>query len=127
MVTDSELARAIRAIGADGEPFSGAALRAHLGITTEDRRTLTHFNAVLRAYCKAHESSLEQVGKNRYRLLDAALDRDPECEPEASEAPRLRRIVIRITRTPAEAEPEPRGWLSAFFARLGLSSSERPA
>lgn len=128
MVTDSELARAIRSIGADGEPFSSAVLRAHLGITTDDRRTHTHFNSVLRAYCKTHGNTLEQVGKNRYRLVDSDLDDEPDFDAEPDEPRRLRRIVIRITRTPAEPEPDRHvSWWSALVTRLGLASSERTA
>lgn len=117
MVTDKQLASAIRSVGSSGEPFSSAALRAHLGITTDDRRTLTSFNDALRAYSKAHRHTLERIGKNRYRLLEC----EPviECEPEA-EAPRtLRRVVIRITREPAFVEPEPQVfWLWAWCAKL---------
>jgi hypothetical protein len=113
MVTDKQLASAIRSIGGSGEPFSSAALRAHLGMTTEDRRTLTRFNAVLRAYCKVNGHTLERIGKNRYRLLESESDVG-ECRP-------LRRVVIRITRTPLAVETEPRVfWLWAVFAKLGL-------
>jgi hypothetical protein len=114
MVKDGQLASAIRSIGAGGEPFSSAALRGHLGITTDDRRTFASFNDALRIYCKNNSHSLERVGKNRYRLLD--------CEPEVEARPRLRHVVIRITRTTSTPEPEPRAFsLRALAARLWLS------
>lgn len=113
MVSNEQLAGAIRSIGRSGEPFSSAALRAHLGMTTDDRRTLTRFNAALRTYSRINADTLERVGKNRYRLL--------ESEPEDDLRPPLRRVVIRITRTPIDVEPEPRVfWLWALIARLGL-------
>jgi hypothetical protein len=112
MLTDKQLASAIRSIGRSGEPFSSAALRAHLGMTTDDRRTLTSFNAALRTYCKANDHALERVGKNRYRLLEAV--------PDVDERTPLRRVVIRITRSPSAVEPEPRVfWLRALLAKLG--------
>lgn len=119
MVTDTELASAIRSVGATGEPFSGAMLRAHLGIATEDPRVLTHFNAVLRSYCSENADSLERVGKNRYRLRDCAAEEgDADASaPEVDERPRVRRIVIRITRVPAEPEP-PESWLGGLFSTL---------
>ena len=113
MVTDEQLTSAIRSIGGSGEPFSSAALRAFLGISTEDRRALTRFNAALLAYSKRSDS-LERIGKNRYRLL--------ESEPILEQPRALRRVVIRITRTPEVVEPEPRVfWLWALCAKLGLS------
>jgi hypothetical protein len=111
MVTDKQLASAVRSIGRSGEPFSSAALRAHLGMTTDDRRALTRFNAALRDYCKLNGHALERVGKNRYRLL--------ESEPDVGERSPLRRVVIRITRTPVALGPEPRVfWLWALFAKF---------
>jgi hypothetical protein len=83
-------------------------------MTTDDRRTLTRFNAALRTYSRSNAQTLERVGKNRYRLL--------ESEPEVDERTPLRRVVIRITRTPLAVEPEPRVfWLWAWFAKLGLT------
>jgi hypothetical protein len=119
MVSDKQLASAIRTIGSSGEPFSSAALRTHLGMTTEDRRTLTRFNAALRDYCKLHDHTLERVGKNRYRLL--------EVVSQVDERPPLRRVVIRITRTSPAVEPEPRVfWLWALLAKLSAALSLSP-
>ena len=119
MVTDTELASAIRSIGATGEPFSSAMLRAHLGITTDDRRVLTHFNAVLRSYCSENGASLERLGKNRYRLVECEVDDvvPEEDDLEIEGPPRVRQIVIRITRVPAEPEPR-ESWLGGLLARL---------
>jgi hypothetical protein len=125
MLTDTQLASAIRSLGATGEPFSSAALRAHLGMTTQDRRALTRFNDALRHYSKVNSHMLERVGKNRYRLL--------KCDPavvDEEERPRLpRRVVIRITRTPvrvaAPAPPEPRFWWQSVFARFASQATQR--
>lgn len=114
MVSDEQLASAIRSIGRSGEPFSSATLRAHLGMTTDDRRTFASFNDALRNYSKVNDHLLERVGKNRYRLLDP----DPAPEPEIDERP-LRQIVIRISYAAAEEEPEPQVfWLWAWLAKL---------
>ena len=113
MVNAEQLASAIRSIGGSGVPFSSAELRAHLGMTTEDRRTLTRFNAAVRSYCRDNEDMLERIGKNRYRLLEPL--------PELAERRPLRHVVIRITRTSAEAEPEPDVfWLWTLLSKLGL-------
>jgi hypothetical protein len=113
--TPNELTDAIRAVGRTGEPFTSAAVRAQLGINTEERRALTRFNSELRAYCKLRPDLMVQLGKNRYCLLEAE-----EAEPE-QDRPRLpRRVTIRITlkpvRTPAPEPVRPRIW--SWFAAL---------
>jgi hypothetical protein len=69
MFTHEQLSDAVRQVGSSGKPFSSAAVRGCLGMTTQDRRTLTRFNNEFRAYQKASEGTLEMVSNNRYRLV----------------------------------------------------------
>jgi hypothetical protein len=125
--THSQLEAAVRAVGRSGEPFTSAALRAHLGMKTEERRALTRFNDALRTYCKTQGDRLVQLGKNRYCLLESG-ERDEAVE----ERPRLPlRVTVRITRMPMAAAPKsPAFAFGAWVARwlrsaLGLTRGER--
>jgi hypothetical protein len=100
MFTHTELADAVRVVGRGGEPFTSAAVRAHLGMTTEERRALTRFNDALRAYCKVRGDCLVQLGKNRYCLLDSE-------EPQDEQPRRPLHVTIRITRMLVAEEPKP--------------------
>jgi hypothetical protein len=72
MFTHEQLIAAIRAVGRDGKPFSSAAVRGNLGMTTQDRRAQTRFNNEFRAFQKAMGSELEKLANNRYRFNPAA-------------------------------------------------------
>jgi hypothetical protein len=113
--THTQLADAVRAVGRSGEPFTSAAVRAQLGMKTEERRSLTRFNDALRAYCKSQAHRLVQLGKNRYCFLES----EERAEP-VDERPRLPlRVTIRITRLPAVVAPQsPVSWFWAWLARL---------
>jgi hypothetical protein len=114
MFTHTELGDAVRAVGRGGEPFTSAAVRAHLGMTTEERRALTRFNDALRAYCKLRSDCLVQLGKNRYCLLESD---EPEAEDDRPRRPL--HLTIRITRPLTAEEPKPAlSWLWALVARF---------
>ncbi|HKP62320.1 MAG TPA: hypothetical protein VJV78_36555 [Polyangiales bacterium] len=98
--THEQLLKAVRKAGRNGEPFTCAAVRDCLGLSTRDRKQLNRFYSDFRALQKAAPEVFEKVGKNAYQL------KVEKSEPEISELPEPveteRMVCIEI-----EIEPEP--------------------
>jgi hypothetical protein len=86
MFTHEELSDAVRVAGRDGQPFSSAAVRGCLGLTTHDRSQLTRFQNRFRAFQKAAPEQIEKLGSNSYRLKQIDHVRPTELS-EASAQP----------------------------------------
>jgi hypothetical protein len=118
MFTHEQLSAAIQEAGRDGKPFTSAAVRGILGMTTQDRQKQTRFNNEFRAYQKAHGEELEKLGNNRYRVLTVTAAAAAEPAPVAVEIPLPIAVQPAIERGPvidtqpaitlqAAIEPEP--------------------
>lgn len=79
--THEQFAMAVEQVGRHGQPFSSAAVRACLGMTANDKRTLTRFNYELHAYHKSSGGRVERLAKNRYRLRSSERAAAPSAQP----------------------------------------------
>lgn len=79
--THEQFAMAVERVGSHGRPFSSAAVRACLGMTADDKRTLTRFNHELHAYHRSSGGRVERLAKNRYRLRSIEPAADSAAPP----------------------------------------------
>src|SRR5262245_53446881 len=104
MFTHEQLLKAVRKAGRNGEPFTCAAVRDCLGLSTRDRKQLNRFYSDFRALQKAAPEVFEKVGKNAYQLRVEASEPVISELPEPIETERMVCVEIEIEPEPA-AEP----------------------
>ena len=98
MFTHEQLLKAVRKAGRDGQPFTCAAVRECLGVSTRDKKQLSRFHTEFRNLLRVAPEVFEKVGKNSYQLVaapavaaaepvPAALEESVELESVAAEQP----------------------------------------
>lgn len=77
MFTHEQLLKAVKKAGRNGQPFTCAAVRESLGLSTRDKKQLSRFHTEFRALLRSAPEVFEKVGKNAYQLKLVAAPEQP--------------------------------------------------